>query len=44
MRAPSDWDRSFSQATVGATIFMLDTVANPQSVPAITFSRPTTSA
>jgi hypothetical protein len=43
-RAPSAIARSFSQAIVGWTWIAAAKVAKPQSVPAITFSRPTSSA
>jgi hypothetical protein len=42
--APSAWDRNFAQVTVGTTVSIPAMVPNPQSVPAITLSRPTTSA
>jgi hypothetical protein len=42
--APSAWDRNFAQVTPGTTVSNPATVPNPQSVPAITLSRPTTSA
>jgi hypothetical protein len=42
--APSAWDRNFAQVTVGTTASIPAIVPNPQSVPAITLSRPTTSA
>jgi class 3 adenylate cyclase/tetratricopeptide (TPR) repeat protein len=42
--APSAWDRNFAQVTVGTTTSIPAIVPNPQSVPAITLSRPTTSA
>jgi hypothetical protein len=42
--APSAWDRNFAHVTVGTTTSIPAAVPNPQSVPAITFSRPTTSA
>ena len=42
--APSAWDRNFAQVTLGTTTSIPATVPNPQSVPAITLSRPTTSA
>jgi hypothetical protein len=40
--APSAWDRNFAQVTVGTTTSIPAIVPNPQSVPAITLSRPTT--
>ena len=42
--APSAWDRNFAQVTLGTTVSIPAIVPNPQSVPAITLSRPTTSA
>src|SRR5436190_7822901 len=42
--APSAWDRNVAQVTVGTTVSIPAMVPNPQSVPAITLSRPTTSA
>ena len=42
--APSAWDRNFAQVTLGTTTSIPAIVPNPQSVPAITLSRPTTSA
>lgn len=42
--APSAMARNFAQTTVGTTTFMPAMVPKPQSVPAITLSRPTTSA
>ncbi len=42
--APSAWDRNFAQVTVGTTTSIPAMVPNPQSVPAITLSRPTTPA
>jgi hypothetical protein len=42
--APSAWDRNLAQVTLGTTTSIPATVPNPQSVPAITLSRPTTSA
>jgi DNA-binding LacI/PurR family transcriptional regulator len=42
--APSAWERNLAQVTVGTTVSIPAIVPNPQSVPAITLSRPTTSA
>jgi hypothetical protein len=42
--APCAWERNLAQVTVGTTVSIPAIVPNPQSVPAITLSRPTTSA
>ena len=43
-RAPSARAPSFAQAIAGSTVGASAKVAKPQSTPAMTFSRPTTSA
>src|SRR5262249_52121653 len=43
-RAPSLIDRNFAQTMLGAMIDMPAPVPKPQSLPAMTFSRPTTPA
>jgi hypothetical protein len=44
IRAPSTIARNFAHATVGSTVLERAEVAKPQSVPAVTRSRPTTDA
>ena len=44
MRAPSAKAASLAQAMLGKIMSSSALVANPQSVPAMTFSRPTTLA
>jgi hypothetical protein len=44
VRAPSTIEASFAQVMSGSTVSKPAKVAKPQSVPAMTFSRPTTEA